>query len=316
MNARNRNPITMLYIGRLPVAFIMLVWLLPLGTLNAAETGQPLRVGISSFSPFVMTAGREPKGLSIDVWDALSKYLKLDYVFVPCAGVGDKLRKLQEGNIDAAIGGITITEDRERHVDFTHPVYHTGLDILVLDAQHWLLLDFLASMLTGEKLFLVLFMLLLFALAGHVIWLVERSPDGGKTAISPNYIPGVFEGMYWALITASTIGYGDKVPHKWTGRIVAGVLILIFLPLFAFFIAHLSSDLTMHKMTVSIQGPEDLWGKRVGVLKGTTSQEYADRIQARLYAFDSAAEAYGALLSGMVDAVVYDAPESFVLRKS
>jgi polar amino acid transport system substrate-binding protein len=129
-------------------------------------------------------------------------------------------------------------------------------------------------------------MLILIFLAGHVVWLAERSTDRQETTFSRTYIPGVFEGMYWALVTASTIGYGDKVPHRWSGRLVAAIVIIISLPLFGFFIAQLSSDLTMHQLRSTIHGPEDLPGKRMAVVQGSTSAEYAGQLGAFVSAYD------------------------------
>src|SRR5262249_27705240 len=127
--------------------------------------------------------------------------------------------------------------------------------------------------------------------------------------------PGVFEGMYWALVTASTIGYGDKVPHRWSGRLVAAIVILISLPLFGFFVAQLSSDLTMQQLKTSIHGPEDLPGKRVAVVQGSNSAEYARQFGAWFYDCDQVEGCYDALLTGTVDAVVYDAPNLLYYAK-
>jgi len=160
----------------------------------------------------------------------------------------------------------------------------------------------------GQKIFFFGALLLMMVIAGHIIWFVERSSKKKTTSFHQNYFPGVFEGMYWALITASTIGYGDKVPQRWVGRILAAIIILMFLPLFAFFVAQLSSDLTMQSLKSNINGPQDLKGRRVAVVGGTTSFQFMKKEHADLDVFERVEDAFDALLKGEVEAVVYDAP--------
>jgi voltage-gated potassium channel len=45
--------------------------------------------------------------------------------------------------------------------------------------------------------------------------------------IEPNNFKTVFEGVWWAIITTSTIGYGDFVPNSIVGKIVGIVLIFL-----------------------------------------------------------------------------------------
>jgi ABC-type amino acid transport substrate-binding protein len=274
----------------------------------AAQSETRIKVGISPFSPFVILSEEEPTGLSIDFWQALSRETGLDFEFVKYKGVADKLKHLQKGSIDIAIGGITITEKREVMFDFTHPVYHTGLDILIPKVGNPTLGGLISSLFKGHKSVLFAGLMILIFIAGHIIWIVERSSKNRATSFHRKYVPGVFEGMYWALITASTIGYGDKVPQRWIGRVLAAIIIIIFLPLFGYFIAQLSSDLTMQSLKANINGPEDLQGRRVAVVGGTTSYEYMKKERAYIESFDTVEDAYDALLNETVDAVVYDAP--------
>ncbi|MBB6453409.1 voltage-gated potassium channel [Salirhabdus euzebyi] len=58
----------------------------------------------------------------------------------------------------------------------------------------------------------VMFFMFLF---GIVIHLVE-----------PDHFPTLFEGLWWAFVTGSTVGYGDYVPVSTTGRIVGILMIL------------------------------------------------------------------------------------------
>lgn len=285
--------------------FIFVILSLPA---HAADPHKILKVGISSFTPFVISFENEPKGFSVDLWKAIAQQLNVEYEFIPSPGVGDKLQNLSEGRTDVAIGGITITEDRETQVDFCHSHFHTGLDILTLSKAETSLLALVLSFFTKTKLLVIAGFCLLIVIAGHIIWFIERHAPKDEKAFQRRYLPGVFEGMYWAVVTASTVGYGDKVPRRWAGRILAAALIIVALPLFGFFIAELSSNLTLNSMKSEIHGPEDLGRHRVGVVQGTTSSNYMNTRPARLINFDKVDDAYQALLSGKIDAVVYDAP--------
>ncbi|UCD80639.1 MAG: transporter substrate-binding domain-containing protein [Desulfobacterales bacterium] len=291
---------------RLPILALILILIgLPAAV---AQSDSTLKVGISPFSPFVILSTREPAGMSIDLWQTLARGLNLDFEYVQCKGVADKLKRLKEGSVDIAIGGITITEGREEVFDFTHPVFHTGLDILIPSAERPSLLGLVSSLFKGHKIYVLFGLLILIIVAGNVIWLVERSTKRRITTFDKRYFPGVFEGMYWALITASTIGYGDKVPHRWIGRILAAIIIIIALPLFGYFVAELSSDLTTANLKSNINGPQDLWGRRVAVVEGTTSYSYMKKERSYLTVYDKVEDTINALLQGEVEAVVYDAP--------
>ncbi|HZG73969.1 MAG TPA: potassium channel family protein, partial [Chondromyces sp.] len=43
--------------------------------------------------------------------------------------------------------------------------------------------------------------------------------------IEPETFPTVFEGVWWAVVTASTVGFGDYAPKTTPGRLVGMVLI-------------------------------------------------------------------------------------------
>ena len=287
---------------------LALILILVSQPVEAAQSDPVLKVGISPFSPFVVLSPNGPAGMSIDMWQVIARLIDREFEYVACKGVGDKLQRLEKGSIDIAIGGITITEEREELFDFSHPVYETGLDILIPKAARSTLIGLITSLFKGQKIFFFGALLILLIIGGHLIWFAERSSKKRSTSFHRSYLPGVFEGMYWALITASTIGYGDKVPQRWTGRILAAILILIFLPLFGFFIAQLSADLTMQNLRSNINGPQDLMGKRVAVVDKTTSFHYMRNERAYLDIFERVEDAIDALLKAEVDAVVYDAP--------
>lgn len=54
--------------------------------------------------------------------------------------------------------------------------------------------------------------------------------------------PGI--GLYWALSTATTVGYGDITPHGTLAHLIASAAMLTVVPLFAATFSLLTSGLT------------------------------------------------------------------------
>ncbi|MFD1066487.1 potassium channel family protein [Oceanobacillus locisalsi] len=62
--------------------------------------------------------------------------------------------------------------------------------------------------------------------------------------MEPDRFPTVFDGIWWALITGSTVGYGDFIPETIPGRLLAAFLVLSGGGLIAFYIASLSTTVS------------------------------------------------------------------------
>ena len=72
--------------------------------------------------------------------------------------------------------------------------------------------------------------ILLTLIGGNVIYLVE-----------PENFDSAFDGVWWSLVTMSTVGYGDYVTHTLAGRIVAGAAMITGIVLFAIVTGLISS---------------------------------------------------------------------------
>lgn len=284
---------------------------------GAAAKVVSLRVGYSPIVPFVSShTGLEgaPRGFEVDVIGAAASGLGRPVTWVKTRNVKENLEQLVRGEVDIAVGGISVTRTREGFVDFTYPVVRNGQAIVVLaESQESGVLDRLFNVLKGGRLGVLLGFVLLLIVAGHLVWLAER----GSPSFDDRYIPGVFEGMYWAIVTASTVGYGDKAPVRWPGRIVAALVIVVSLPMFAIFTAELSSAITIEAVSHgAINQPKDLNNRPVAVLQGTTGADWAKAQGARLRVVNDLDEAIKVLRAKEVMAVVYDAPPLKVLVQS
>jgi glutamine transport system substrate-binding protein len=84
----------------------------------------------TAFVPFEFKQGSTYTGFDVDLWAAIAKELKLKYKLQPMDFNGI-IPGLQTKNIDVALAGITIRDDRKAVIDFSDPYYESGLSILV-----------------------------------------------------------------------------------------------------------------------------------------------------------------------------------------
>lgn len=69
---------------------------------------------------------------------------------------------------------------------------------------------------------------------GTIAWLFERQAEGGE-------IVTVADGLWWALVTATTVGYGDMVPVTAEGRGIAVLLLLVGVALLSVVTANIAA---------------------------------------------------------------------------
>jgi len=146
--------------------------------------------------------------------------------------------------------------------------------------------------------------LILFLMAHLVWWFERRNPTGMLTHRS--YFPGIFEACWWAASTLAT--QADQMPRAAMARIIAVVWMFMSVVFIAYFTAAVTSSLTVQQLRGDINGPEDLPGKRVGSIHGSTSAEYLRQRNLEPIEFAKIEEAYQALENHQIDAVVYDTP--------
>ena len=118
----------------------------------------------------------------------------------------------------------------------------------------------------------------------------------------------MWDGFYWAGVTMSTIGYGDKAPKTAGGRALALVWMLISMAVTAALTAALVSALGLKSGSSSASLPADVRGQTVGVVEGTLALDFLDAERVRTRSFASVSAALDALDRDSIDVLVGATP--------
>ncbi len=102
------------------------------------------------------------------------------------------------------------------------------------------------------------------------------------------------------------MGYGDKAPVTFAGRLVGLVWMFAGMIMVASFTAAITSSLTVNNLRTGIQGVSDLPGKVVATINDTASQRYLEDERIRYQTYPNLTAAMESVLNGETDAIVYD----------
>lgn len=95
------------------------------------EEGKVYKVGIdTTYPPFEFEEAGEYKGIDIDIINAIAKNQGIKIEFSPM-DFGGIIPAMQADQLDIAIAGMSITDDRKKVVDFSEPYFDAGLTLVV-----------------------------------------------------------------------------------------------------------------------------------------------------------------------------------------
>ncbi len=272
---------------------------------NNQTTETPLKVVTKEIPPFVFTEEDHLIGFSIDLWEEIALQADLAYELVIVETVSDQLEAVANGEADAGIAAVSMTAEREEVIDFSHPYFDSGLLIMTTPSAGGVLRNMLSVLFSRSFLSALGALFVLVLIVGHIIWLFERknNPNFPK-----RYFPGVWEGIWWSAVTVTTVGYGDRIPRARLGRLLGLFWMFAGLFVIANFTATVTSQLTISQLQSAINGPQDLPGKRIATVEGSTAAQYLQDNRIPFMGVILIEDAYEMLRKNDVDAVVYDAP--------
>lgn len=294
------------------LAFLLLAVFAPFG--RSADAPRILRIGIHEKPPYATKEkSGEWNGIAVDLWNsiALEAGLRFEFVETPYQ---DILPGVASGKLDAAVGEIEVTKESEKLVDFTQPYLMSSIGVAVRknawhpdwigiakDFFNWTIVQILLAILAGMFVVSIL------------IWLVERNHQLGHFR---GGLAGFGSALWFAAVTMTSVGYGDKTPATILGRLISFVWMLVGVLLVAGFTAAVAASVATARMNDMIGRPGDLFRVSCGVMANSVPQQYLRKQGIPARSFDSIEAAFDALSKGEIEAVVADRTSLRYLAKN
>ena len=272
--------------------------------IGGSAHAQPARLTVATteIAPFVERSGDRADGFYIEIWEDVAHDLGVDYDIVWADSFSDTLNLLETGTADVAVAPLAPTAEREDRFDFTSAVISSGPQLGVHERSRSGV-SLVATLLGSGALRVLFFAFLGLVILGHLIWLVERH-DKDMSDVNHTYPRGVIDGMWWAAVTVTTVGYGDMSPKSLRGRVVGIVAMLASLFLVGAFVSQVTADLANAGGALSVTSLADLDSAEVATVTGSSFEDYLLDEGINVRGYGTQIEAFEAAQSGTVDFVV------------
>ena len=287
------------------IAGILLV--LTMCHVAGAADSPPMRIGIHEKPPYATrNAKGEWDGLGVQLWKDIAEIARLRFEFVEMP-FEQILPAIGEGRLDAAVGEFTITADGEQAVRFTQPYLISSAGA----AMHTKIWRIDWKQIAGEFISWPLALVLLAILAGiflvsFCLWVIERHHQVGHFR---GGLQGFGSALWFSASTVTGVGYGDKIPATFIGRMISFVWMLMGVLLVAGFTATVASSMSAARISDSGRNVEQLGDLRhysCGVMRGSFTEQILIRDGIDCATFETYEEAFQALNNDRIETVIGD----------
>ena len=149
-------------------------------------------------------------------------------------------------------------------------------------------------------------MLVIIFFFGIIAWHFERRKNHEQ--FRPGW-RGIFDGIWWSVVTMTTVGYGDKSPKSRGGKMIALIWMFSGLLFISGLTASVASSLTVDRMNNSVEDFHEFKERSVGSIKKSSSSEFLkSNFFSDLKLYTNVMDGLIDLNSGNIDAFMYDEP--------
>ncbi|XP_068753167.1 uncharacterized protein [Montipora capricornis] len=153
---------------------------------------------------------------------------------------------------------------------------------------------------------MLVFILVTASLSGIIIWFLDHTSNPGE--FPPPFLRGSWEGFWWALVTMTTVGYGDRSPKSVLGRVFCILWIITGVIIVSIFTALVTASLSASTVQVF-----KIHGSKIGAVNGSEEFKLGVTMNADMKVFPHVMKLTQALLAHEIDGALVD---NYVLTHS
>ena len=275
-----------------------------------ASSSDKLVVGAMDIPPLLIKGdnGRW-EGLGMDLWRAAASEMGVDFEIKEFETIDGIIAAVRKKEIDV-LPAITVTLTYEPNLDFTNHYARSGSAIAIrMDDAGSGWLGLAGRVISWPFFAAVGSLFLLWGIAGTLVWVFENRRN--SEMFGGGHLKGLGHGIWWAAVTMTTVGYGDKAPKTPGGRIVAAIWMFVSILLISSFTATITTSLTLNELKGRVRGVGDLPVVRVGTLAQSSVEASLAGKGLSVISFRNNREGLQALADDKIDAFVHD---EFILK--
>lgn len=267
-------------------------------------TEQKLKVAVHAQPPYIIEGKNNTwDGISIQLWRELAEKLQLNYELLKVPADSQQ-HYLQRGEVDVVLLS-NVSANKDSLMDYSHFYHSSHLGVAM--SQRNDLKDIASAFFSKRFWQIVLMLSALLLIVGSIIYFIERQSNDDSFGGERSIIKGIGAGFWWAGVTMTTIGYGDKAPVTFLGRAVALFWMLIAMAVTSILTAGLVSAMGgSYSKKLSI--PEDLKDMKVAAVTNSAEARYLQEENIEFQAFPNLSEAMKAVASEEPEVVVSSVP--------
>lgn len=262
-----------------------------------------LVIGITETPLFVVKENNKFKGLSISSWLLVNQRLNHDYEFKVYPDLSSLLTAVENNEVDLSINPVTVTDQRMQRMDFSQPYFISHTAIARKSGSKTL--TYLKNLLSWNFISAILVLVGVIFIFGFLVWIFERRAN--KEEFGEGY-KGILQGFWWSAVTMTTVGYGDKSPRTFGGRLVGFVWMFLAIIMISSLTAGIASSLTVQNIQDEINSIEDLDRFDVTSVHSSSSDELLKQYDVDAKLVYNANEGIDYILEKRNRVFVYDQP--------